>query len=67
VTKKPAELNADTLRWMLKAGGLEIAPERAQMLLPIVSSLLAGCDRLAAIDVPIGAGAIPQDRRASRK
>ena len=63
----PLDMEADTLRRMLRAGGLEVGEERAARILPVVLSLLQGCDRIAALDLesPGGAGIaqVPEDRR----
>jgi hypothetical protein len=45
------DLDAETLRRCLRFGGLEVSVERASSLLPVVATLLAGCDRLAALDL----------------
>jgi hypothetical protein len=64
---KPSDIDADTLRRMLRAGGLEVTVERAERIFPVVLALLKGCDRLAALDIdgPGGAGiAHAPDERA---
>jgi hypothetical protein len=55
---KPSDIDAETLRRMLRAGGLEVTVERAEHVLPVALALLMGCDRLAALDIegPGGAG-----------
>lgn len=52
------EIDAATLRRMLRAGGLEVTAERAGQILPVALALLKGCDRLAALEIegPGGAG-----------
>ena len=45
------DLDAETLWRCLKLGGLETSLERAAAVLPVVKGLLAGCDRLAALDL----------------
>jgi len=54
----PSDIDAETLRRMLHAGGLEVMVERAERILPVAVALLKGCDRLAALDIagPGGAG-----------
>ena len=54
----PSDIDAETLRRMLQAGGLEVTVERAERILPVARALLKGCDRLAALDIegPGGAG-----------
>ena len=55
---RPSDIDAETLRRMLHAGGLEVTVERAERILPVALALLKGCDRLAALDIegPGGAG-----------
>ena len=55
---KPSDIDAETLRRMLRAGGLEVTAGRAERILPVALALLRGCDRLAALDIegPGGAG-----------
>ena len=54
----PSDIDAETLRRMLQAGGLEVTVDRAEQILPVALALLKGCDRLAALDIegPGGAG-----------
>ena len=54
----PSDIDAETLRRMLQAGGLEVTADRAEQILPVALALLKGCDRLAALDIegPGGAG-----------
>jgi len=62
---KPDEIDAETLRRMLAAGGLEVTKERAAAIVPVALGLLRGCDRLAAMDIPgeggNGIAAAPED------
>ena len=51
------DIDAETLRRMLAAGGLGVTPERAAQILPVAQGLLRGCDRLAAMDIPGEGGA----------
>jgi hypothetical protein len=55
---QPSDIDAEALRRMLGAGGLEVTVERAARILPVALALLKGCDRLAALDIegPGGAG-----------
>jgi hypothetical protein len=55
---QPSDIDAETLRRMLQAGGLEVTAERAERILPVAAALLKGCDRLARLDIqgPGGAG-----------
>ena len=55
---KSSDIDAETLRRMLQAGGLEVTAERAARILPVAVALLKGCDRLARLDIegPGGAG-----------
>ena len=55
---KSSDIDAETLRRMLQAGGLEVTVERAERILPVAVALLKGCDRLARLDIegPGGAG-----------
>lgn len=55
-----SDLDADMLRFLLRVGGLEISGERAAALLPVAVSLLAGCDRLAALDLASEGGCGPE-------
>jgi hypothetical protein len=48
---RPSEIDAETLRRMLRAGGLEVTTERSERILPVALALLKGCDRLAALDI----------------
>jgi hypothetical protein len=50
------DLDTETLRRCLRLGGLETSLERAAAVLPLVKALLAGCDRLAMLDLPIQGG-----------
>jgi hypothetical protein len=52
------EIDAETLRRMLRAGGLEVTADRAVQILPVALALLTGCDRLAALEIegPGGTG-----------
>jgi hypothetical protein len=59
VTLSAIDLDAETLRRCLRLGGLEISGARATLLLPAVSALLAGCDRLAALDLSTAGGCGP--------
>jgi hypothetical protein len=56
-----SELDASKLRHLLRVGGLEVSHERAALLLPMAAALLAGCDRLAALDLSSAGGCGPQD------
>jgi hypothetical protein len=47
----PDDIDAETLRRMLRAGGLEVTAERASAILPVALALLKGCDRLASLDI----------------
>lgn len=51
-------IDAETLRRMLRAGGLDVTEMRAARILPVALALLKGCDRLAALEIegPGGAG-----------
>lgn len=60
------DLDAETLRRCLRNGGLEIAVERAMLLLPAVTALLAGCDRLASLDLESPGGSGPEGWRSNR-
>jgi hypothetical protein len=58
---KPSDIDAETLRRMLRTGGLEVTVERAARILPVALALLKGCDRLAALDIEgPGGGGIAQ-------
>jgi hypothetical protein len=46
----PIVLDAETLRSCLRLGGLDVTPEQAMRLLPLAKPLLAGCDRLVALE-----------------
>ena len=50
------DLDTETLRRCLRLGGLETCLERAAAVLPLAKALLAGCDRLAMLDLPIQGG-----------
>jgi hypothetical protein len=50
------DLDTETLRRCLRLGGLETSLERAAAVLPLVKALVAGCDRLAMLDLPIQGG-----------
>ena len=63
VTHSAIELDAETLRRCLRLGGLEVSGERAATLLPVVSALLAGCERLAALDLASRGGCGPERGR----
>ena len=52
----PDDIDAETLRRMLRAGGLEVTAERASAIRPVALALLKGCDRLAALDIEGGGG-----------
>jgi len=52
----PIELDAEQLRRCVRLGGLEISHERAVKLLALARSLLAGCERLAALDLSAKGG-----------
>jgi hypothetical protein len=54
----PGEIDAETLRRMLGAGGLAVTADRAARIRPVAVALLKGCDRLAALEIegPGGAG-----------
>jgi hypothetical protein len=56
MTQASTDLDAETLRRCLRLGGLETSLERAAAVLPVVKRLLAGCDRLAALDLPAQGG-----------
>ena len=60
MTHSAIELDAETLRRCLRLGGLEVSDERAATLLPVVSALLAGCERLAALDLASAGGCGPR-------
>ena len=55
-SSSPDDIDAETLRRMLRAGGLEVTAERARAILPVALALLKGCDRLAALDIEGGGG-----------
>jgi hypothetical protein len=54
---KPSNIDAETLRRMLSAGGLEVTVERAERVLPVALALLKGCGRLATLDIEGTGGA----------
>jgi hypothetical protein len=56
VTSPSIDLDAETLRRCLRFGGLEVSVERAPALLPVVAALLAGCDRLATLNLATPGG-----------
>ena len=60
MTHSAIELDAETLRRCLRLGGLDVSVERAATLLPVVSALLAGCERLAALDLASDGGCGPR-------
>ena len=53
----PDDIDAETLRRMLSAGGLAVTKERAAQILPVALGLLRGCDRLEGLDIPGDGGA----------
>ena len=57
-------LDEKELRSLLRVGGLDVADGRARSLLPLVSALLAGCDRLAALDLASSGGCGPNGEGA---
>ena len=59
MTLPAIDLDAETLRRCLRFGGLEVSVERAAALLPVVAALLAGCDRLSALDLSCAGGCGP--------
>jgi hypothetical protein len=59
MTASAVELDAETLRRCLQLGGLAVSVERAATLLPVVSALLAGCERLSALDFASAGGCGP--------
>jgi hypothetical protein len=63
VTHSVIELDAETLRRCLRLGGLEVSAERAATLLPVVSALLAGCERLTTLDLANQGGCGPEGGR----
>ena len=63
MTSSAIELDAETLRRCLRLGGLEVSGERAVALLPVVVALLAGCERLAALDLSSEGGCGPDGAR----
>ena len=63
VNLSTTELDAETVRRCLRLGGLDVSVERAAMLLPVVTALLAGCDRLAALDLASAGGCGPDGGR----
>jgi len=42
---------------MLRAGGLEVGPARAELILPVARALLEGADRIARLDLDQSGGA----------
>lgn len=64
VTHSAIELDAETLRRCLRLGGLEVSAERAATLLPVAGALLAGCERLAALDLASQGGCGPEGGRS---
>jgi hypothetical protein len=62
VNLSTTELDAETLRRCLRLGGLDVSIERAARLQPVVAALLAGCDRLAALDLASAGGCGPDGR-----
>lgn len=52
-------LDETSLRSLLRVGGLDVSGERVRSLLPLVSVLLANCDRLAALDLAGSGGCGP--------
>jgi hypothetical protein len=58
MTRIPVGFDSESLRRMLRAGGLEVGEERAQKILPVALALLRGADRLADrdLDRPGGSG-----------
>jgi len=63
MTLVAVELDAETLRRCLRLGGLEVSGERAAALLPVVAALVAGCDRLAALEPASADGCGPDGGR----
>ena len=63
MTGTAIELDAETLRRCLRLGGLEVSGARAAALLAVVAALLAGCDRLAALDLSSEGGCGPNGAR----
>ena len=63
MTLPAVDLDAEMLRRCLRFGGLEVSVERAAKLLPVVAALLAGCDRLTALDLSCAGGCGPDDGR----
>ena len=47
----PDDIDAETLRRMLRAGGLEVTAARASAIRPVALALLKGCYRLASLDI----------------
>ena len=60
MTHAALDLDAETLRRCLRLGGLEVSGERAATLLPVAGALLAGCERLAALDLASDGGCGPR-------
>jgi hypothetical protein len=63
VTSSTIDLDAETLRRCLRLGGLDLSVERAATLLPVVAALLAGCSRLATLDLATEGGCGPDSGR----
>jgi hypothetical protein len=60
MTHAAIDLDAETLRRCLRLGGLEVSGERAATLLPVAGALLAGCERLASLDLASDGGCGPR-------
>jgi hypothetical protein len=56
VPQAPIDLDAETLRRCLRLGGLAVDRDRAAAVLPLARALLAGCGRLAALDLAVPGG-----------
>ena len=54
-----APLDAATLQHCLRIRGLVVSTERAAALLPTVAALLAGCERIAALELSCAGGSTP--------
>ena len=64
MTRIPIGLDAESLRRMLCAGGLEVSEDRARKILPVALALLRGAARLADRDLdPPGDSGISQAPR----
>ena len=63
MTLSAIDLDSETLRRLLRLGGLDVSAERAATLRPVVSALLAGCDRLAALHLASDGGCGPDRGR----